>query len=110
MRFTLHATRRTPHGASRFVQAMSACFVKTRHDPSGYSRNARVYGLTTAAMDKLRAPSRLPSPASLTRSRAKSWVCMHQFDRSTYVLGYLRTPSPEAKIVTLGEVAEIDVS
>ena len=30
MQFTLHATRRAPHGASRLVQAMSAWSVKTR--------------------------------------------------------------------------------
>ena len=28
MQFALHATRRTPHGASRLVQAMSAWLVK----------------------------------------------------------------------------------
>ena len=28
MQFTLHASRRTPHGASRLVQAMSAWLVK----------------------------------------------------------------------------------
>ena len=33
MQLTLHATRRTPHGASRLVQAMSAWSVKTRHAP-----------------------------------------------------------------------------
>ena len=31
MELTLHATRRTPHGASRLVLAMSAWSVKTRH-------------------------------------------------------------------------------
>ena len=34
MQLTLHATRRTPHGASRLVQAMSASSVKTRHAPA----------------------------------------------------------------------------
>ena len=34
MQLTLHATRRTPHGASRLVQAMSAWSAKTRHAPS----------------------------------------------------------------------------
>ena len=55
MQFTLHATRRTPHGASRFVQAKSAWLVKTRRAPSRHSRDARVYGHTTA-MHKLRTP------------------------------------------------------
>ena len=42
MQCTLHATHRTPHCASRLVQAMSAWSVKTRHAPSRHSRNARV--------------------------------------------------------------------
>ena len=46
----LHATRRTPHGASRLVQAMSAWLAKTKRAPSLHSRDARVYGHTTTAM------------------------------------------------------------
>ena len=40
-----HATRRTPHGASCSVQAMSAWWVKSRRAPSRHrsSRGARVY-------------------------------------------------------------------
>ena len=53
MQFTLHATRRTPLSASRLVQAMSAWLVKTRRAPFWHSRDARVYGHTTAAMHKL---------------------------------------------------------
>ena len=49
MQFTLHATRRTPHGASRLVQAMSAWLVKTRRGPSRHNRHARVYGHTSHA-------------------------------------------------------------
>ena len=60
MQFTLHATRRTPHRASRLVQAMSAWLVKTRRAPSRHSRNARVYGHTTTAMHKLSTPPPLP--------------------------------------------------
>ena len=56
MHLTLHAIRRTPHSASRLVQAMSAWSVKARHDPSRYSRDARVYGHTTTAMHKLSTP------------------------------------------------------
>ena len=56
MQFTLHATRRTPHGASRFVQAVSAWLVKTRRAPSRHSRDARVYDHTTTAMHKLSTP------------------------------------------------------
>ena len=47
---------RTPHGASRLVQAMPAWLVKTRRAPSRHSRDARVHGLTTRAMHKLSTP------------------------------------------------------
>ena len=50
MQLTLHATRRTPHGASCLVLAMSARSVKTRRAPSRHCRDARVYGHTTTAM------------------------------------------------------------
>ena len=56
MQFTLHVTRRTPHGASCLVQAMSAWLVKTRCAPSRHSRDARVYGHTTTAMHKVSTP------------------------------------------------------
>ena len=56
MQFTLHATRRTPHGPSRLVQAMSAWLMKTRRAPSRHSRDARVYGHTTTAMHELSTP------------------------------------------------------
>ena len=38
----LHATRRTPHGTSRLMHAMSAWSVKTRRAASRHSRDARV--------------------------------------------------------------------
>ena len=53
MQLTLHATRLTPHGASRLVQAMSAWSVKTRHAPSRHCRDARVYDHTTTAMHEI---------------------------------------------------------
>ena len=62
MQFTLHATRRTPHGGSRLVQAMCAWLVKIRRAPSRCSRDARVYGHTTTAMHKLSTP---PPPGVL---------------------------------------------
>ena len=66
MQFTLHGTRRTPHGVSRLVQAMSAWLVKTRRAPSRYSRDVRVYGHTTTAMHKLTTPPPLlPRPVPL---------------------------------------------
>ena len=45
MKLTLHADRRTPHGASRSVHAMSAWSVKTRRAPSQHCRDVRVNGL-----------------------------------------------------------------
>ena len=66
MQLTLHANRRTPHGASRLVQAMPAWLVRTRRAPSRHSRDARVYGHTTTAMHKLStSPPPPPSPPSL---------------------------------------------
>ena len=59
---TLHATRRTPHGASRLMQAMFAWLVKTRRAPSRHGRDAKVYGHTTTAMRKLSTPPP-PRPA-----------------------------------------------
>ena len=47
MQLTLHATRPTPHGASRLVRAMSAWSVKTRRASSRQCRAARVYGHTS---------------------------------------------------------------
>ena len=60
MQFTLHAARRTPHGSSRLVQAISAWSVETRCAPSRQSRAARVYGHTTTAMQKLSTPPPTP--------------------------------------------------
>ena len=57
MQLTLHATRRTPHGASRLVHAMSVLAVKTRRAPSRHWRNARVYGLKTTALHEMSTPS-----------------------------------------------------
>ena len=41
MKLTLHATRRTPHGASRLVHAMPARSVKTRQAPFRHCGDAR---------------------------------------------------------------------
>ena len=65
MQFTLHTTRRKPHGASRLVQTMPAWVVKTLRAPSRNSRDARVYGHTTTAMHKLSTPPPPSSPLSL---------------------------------------------
>ena len=64
MQLTLHATRRTPHGASRLVLAMSAWSVKTRRAPSRRCRGARVYGhMTTATHDMSTPQPLLPAGA-----------------------------------------------
>ena len=42
MQSTLHAARRTTHGALRLVKAISAWSVKTQRAPSRHSRDARV--------------------------------------------------------------------
>ena len=47
---TVHATRRTPHGVSRLVLAMSAWSVATRRTPSRHCGDSRVYGHTTTTM------------------------------------------------------------
>ena len=41
MQLTLRASRQTPHGASRLVQAMPAWLVKTRRASSRHCRDAR---------------------------------------------------------------------
>ena len=60
MQFTLHATRRTRHGASRLVQA-NVCLwlVKTRRAPSRHSRDTRVYSHATTAMHNTPRPPAL---------------------------------------------------
>ena len=50
MQLILHATRRTPPGASHLVLAMPARSVKTQPVPSIHCRDARVCGHTTTAM------------------------------------------------------------
>ena len=68
MQFTLHAAaRRTPHGAARLVQTISAWLVKTRRAPSRHSRDARVYGLYNYGHTQLEwgPPSPPPPPAPL---------------------------------------------
>ena len=59
MKLTLRAIRRTPHGASRSMQAVSALLVKTLRVASRLT-NARVYGLETTAMHEMSTPP--PSP------------------------------------------------
>ena len=60
MQLPPHATRRTPHGASLLVLAMSAWSVKTQRAPSRHCRDTNVDGRTTTAMHDMRPPSRRP--------------------------------------------------
>ena len=63
MKFTIHATRRIPHGASRLVQAISAWLVKTRRAPSRHNRDARAvwsYGYGHAQTEYTPPPSPPP--------------------------------------------------
>ena len=53
MQLILPATRPTPHGASRLVQAMPAWSVRTRRAPSRHGRDAMVYSHTVTAMDDM---------------------------------------------------------
>ena len=75
MQLTLHATRRTPHDASRLVLAMSAWSAKTRRAPSRHSRDARVYGHTTTVVHDMSTPAPHTGEAHKTityRHRLKS--------------------------------------
>ena len=64
MQVTLHATRRTPHDASRLVQAMSTWSVKTRRAPFRLCGDARVYGHTTTVIHDM---STRPPPGRTSR-------------------------------------------
>ena len=80
MQLTLHATtRRTPHGASRLVQAMSSCLVKTRRTPSRHSRDARVYTLWSYdyghAQTEYNSADYPPPPSLSCRSGRLVWGC-----------------------------------
>ena len=61
---TLHAIRRSRHGASRLVHAISAWSVKTRRAPPRHRMEARAYGHTTTSMPETstRPPTPFPLP------------------------------------------------
>ena len=76
MQLTVHATRRTPHGSSGFVQVAIAWSVKSLRAPPRNCRDARVYGANTRDMHDVstlppRSPTTRPSPASLSMSSAE---------------------------------------
>ena len=100
MQFILHATRRTPHGASISVQAMSAWLVKTRRGPSQHGRDARVYGLSTTAMHKLSTPP--PSPCLFGNLRRARALNLQDRSHSTYsppTLLNRRTPHGASRLM-----------
>ena len=67
--FTLHATRPTPHGASRLVQVLSAWSVKTRRAPSRRCRDARAMHDNEYAPPP--APPHTPLPVSRLANRRR---------------------------------------
>ena len=73
MQLNLKATRPTPHGAPRSVQAMSAWSAKTRRAPSRHSRGTKAYGHTTMTMHDTSSFTFPPSP--LTGVMAVASVC-----------------------------------
>ena len=77
MQFTFHATRRTPHRASRLVQAISAWLMKIQRAPSRHSRDARVYGHTTTATHKLSTPPPHPHPSNSPQAHVISCRGVH---------------------------------
>ena len=90
---TFHATRRTPHGASRLVKAMSARMI-TRRAPSRHRKDARIRPGTHAFSPRLPPPvtplSLPPSPNPLTHGfrpyaanyPLKQRYCMYSTKRS----------------------------
>ena len=82
MQLTLSVTRRTPHGVSRSVQAMSAWSVQTRRAPSGIVGIRGVYGHTTTAMHDMSTP---PSPRTRPVVRPNSRSPMARAVVSSYV-------------------------
>ena len=79
MQLALHATRRTPHGASCLVHAMSAWSVNTRRAPSRHCRDGRVY-TTTAMHDNDCTPPLLRTLIFLTSSFLWSNFSSHLVD------------------------------
>ena len=87
MQLTLHATRRTPHGAPCLVLAMSTWPVKSRRALSRHCRDVRVYGHTTTAVHGVSNPPPLGP-------RSRSLLCTGQTGK--YCLLYT-SPSPRDK-------------
>ena len=90
---TLHATRRTPHGASHLVQATSTWSVKTRRALSRHCRDARVYGHTTTAMHDMSTPP----PVSVFIHNALFWPVGNLFSSGLVLFPHVlvgRTGAP----------------
>ena len=83
MQLILHATRPTPNGALRSVQAMTAWSLKTRHAPSQHCRDTRVGVHTTAAMHDLDHTHLLPTPADQANVTRFPPSRFHSINRKT---------------------------
>ena len=99
MQLTVHATRRTPHGALRLVLAMSCLVGEIRRAPSRHCRDARVYGRTTTAMhDNEYPPTHTALPANLL------WFRFHRtaYERSHPVVDFELTDDGPTYLVVGG--------
>ena len=108
MQLTLHATRRTPNGASRLMLAMSAWSVKTRRAPSRHCEYAKVYGHATTAMhdNEYLPPPRLctlhiASPGALVSPKVLSFYYryMASGDALTDIMGGVEVTSASTPCV-----------
>ena len=70
---TLHATHRTPDGASRLLDAMFAWSVKTRRAPSRIRRDASVYSHMTTGMHDNEYPPPKWRQLHLDGIKSKTW-------------------------------------
>ena len=103
MRLTLHATRRTPHGASRLVQAMPAWSVKTRHAPSRHCRDARDYGVKTTTTHEMCALPYAMSAWSVKTRHDPSRHCRDARDHGVNTTATHEIPPPLRDACLVGE-------
>ena len=98
MQFIVHVTRRTPHGASRLVPAMSAWLVITRRAPSRHSRDARVYGGHAQTEHTPAPPPFPPYPRPWLRMK---WVHFSPPPFPTLHPVPIRPPAPPPRLLPL---------
>ena len=95
MQSTLHATSRTPHGASRLMQAMSAWSVKTRRASSRHCTDARVYGHATTAMHGITPHSVVHPPQMSEAHQVGTYAISGQLGQPRSGLGSRETQTRE---------------